>query len=242
MNHESSCAAAPRQLTPAERQRVLVDWNQTLVDFPRSRCIHQLFEEQVQRTPEAVALVCEERQLTYRELNQRADQLAARLQKLGVGPDVLVGVCMRRSLEMVVALYAIHKAGGAYLPMDPNYPRERLGFMLEDARAKVVLTQSFLQALLPQTQAQIVCLDILESTNQGAPVPHSPDPGSQVSPEHLAYVIYTSGSTGKPKGVMVRHRNVVNFFAGMDQALGTEPGVWLAVTSISFDISVLELF
>jgi amino acid adenylation domain-containing protein len=224
----------------AGRQRPLTAWNETRVDYPESECIHSLFAQQAQRTPEAVAVVYEDQQLTYRQLNERADQLARGLQQLGVGPEVRVGICLFRSLEMVVGLYAIHKAGGAYVPMDPGYPAERLALMLEDAQVPVLLTQSVLLDLLPPTSAKLVCVDALEPTapnSQPATLNLQP-----VTPENLAYVIYTSGSTGKPKGVMVRHRNVVNFFTGMDMAIGRDPGVWLAVTSISFDISVLELF
>ena len=251
-----------------ERRRLLVEWNHTQADYPRSRCVPDLFQEQVQRTPEAVALVCGERQLSYRQLNAQAEALAAQLRRLGVGPDKLVGVCLERSMEMVVALYAIHKAGGAYVPLDAGYPRERLAFMLEDAQAALLLTQRSLLERLPEARPLTFCLD---GPPPLADTPTSPASGI-LTPEHLAYVIYTSGSTGKPKGVMVRHRNVVNFFTGMDRALNwgsriadcglaasappianpqsatrnpqssEAPGVWLAVTSISFDISVLELF
>jgi amino acid adenylation domain-containing protein len=243
MSNDPRGEPASRPLNPAERQRVLVEWNQTQVDFPRSQCIHQLFEEQVRRTPEAVALIGEERQLTYRQLNEQADQLAEQLRLRGVGPEVLVGVCLRRSLDLVVALYAIHKAGGAYVPMDPSYPRERLAFMLEDAQVSVLLTQRSLVDLLPDTQARVLRIDEpTEAVPTTSGRPQAARSASGPTPENLAYVIYTSGSTGKPKGVMVRHRNVVNFFTGMDRAIGSAPGVWLAVTSISFDISVLELF
>ncbi len=235
-------------LIEAEQRLLLKDWNQTQAAYPRSKCIHHLFEEQAQRTPDAVALVFEDQQLTYRQLNERADQLAGELRRLGVGPEVRVGICMTRSLEMVVGLYAIHKAGGAYVPMDPAYPLERLAFMLEDAQAPVLLTQQALRELLPASTAKMVFVDAFLETEAPAPGGAEPQPSPEanqsgtVTPDNLAYVIYTSGSTGKPKGVMVRHRNAVNFFTGMDRAIGRGPGVWLAVTSISFDISVLELF
>ena len=185
-------------------------------------------------------MVFEDQQLTYRQLNERADKLAEELRQLGVGPDVLVGICMLRSLEMVIGLYAIHKAGGAYVPLDPGYPPERLAFMLEDSQAPVLLTQEALRETLPPTQAKVLCVDASDQ----APRPRATAtrPRAPSSSDNLAYVIYTSGSTGKPKGVMVRHRNAVNFFSGIDLAIGRGPGVWLAVTSISFDISVLELF
>ena len=185
-------------------------------------------------------MVFEADELTYRELDARANQLAQALRKLGVGPDVLVGVFAERSIEMMVALLGIHKAGGAYVPLDPTYPKDRLAFMLADSGAPVVLTQRRLLDRLPESDAKVVCLDrdwdTISREREEAPVR---DAGSS----NLAYMIYTSGSTGKPKGVMIEHRNVVNFFAGMDERLGADaPGTWLAVTSISFDISVLELF
>jgi natural product biosynthesis luciferase-like monooxygenase protein len=227
-------------LTPDEREDAIARWNATQVDYRRDRGVHELFEEQVARTPEAVALVFDELEMTYAELNARADRLAATLRRLGAGPDVLVGICVERSLEMMVALLAIHKAGSAYVPLDPTYPAERIAFMLRDSRAPVLVTQRSLLAKLPPHEAAVVCADDRENT--AAPAQSETAAARRVTPDHLAYVLYTSGSTGQPKGVMVTHRNVVNFFAGMDRELGREPGVWLAVTSISFDISVLELF
>jgi amino acid adenylation domain-containing protein len=239
-------------LAEAERKQVLVEWNDTDTRFAKDKCVHQLFEEQVGRTPEAVALVFEDEQLTYRELDERANQLTHELQALGVGPDVRVGVCAKRSVEMMVGLLGILKAGGCYVPLDPTYPKERLAFMLEDAQVPVLLTQSKLRGEftfdIPNLKS--LCLDAPRFASELTPraslathqesTSHSALRTPQSS--NLAYVIYTSGSTGKPKGVMVTHRNVVNFFVGMDRVLGTRPGVWLAVTSISFDISVLELF
>src|SRR5262249_202602 len=146
-------------LSNAEQQQLLEEWNATGQEFPGGQCIHQLFEEQVARTPEAVGGVFEDRSLTYAELNARANQLSDHLCFLGVGPDVMVGICVERSLEMVVGLLGILKAGGAYVPLDPNYPRERLAFMLDDAKVPVLVTQERLLDLLPETQAQVVCLD-----------------------------------------------------------------------------------
>jgi natural product biosynthesis luciferase-like monooxygenase protein len=221
----------------AERSRVLDDWNATDAPVRADACVHRLFEEQAARTPANAAVTCEGESLTYAELDRRANQLARRLKSLGVGPDVLVGLCVERSVEMMVGLIAIHKAGGAYVPLDPSYPKDRIAYMVEDSKVPVLLTQSRVD--LPKHNAAVIKLD----TDWASIATESAEPfdgGAQ--PQHLAYVIYTSGSTGKPKGVMVEHRNVVNFFAGMDHHLGEDqPGTWLAVTSLSFDISVLEL-
>lgn len=235
---ESPVAELPL-LTREERHQLLVEWNDTATDFAAGTCIHEFFEAQARRTPDAVAVVYEDRQLTYRELNSRSNRVAAYLRTMGAGPETLVAISVERSLDMMVGLLGILKAGGAYLPLDPAYPRERLAVMLEDSGAKLLLTQQKLLHRLPPV-ATAVCLD-----TDWEIVGRQPDdnPASGVTASNLAYVIYTSGSTGKPKGVMVTHRNVANFFAGMDRVIGREqPGVWLAVTSISFDISVLELF
>ena len=231
-------ADAP-MLAPDERTLLLETWNATALDVSSGQCAHRLIEAQVQRTPEVAAVVFEDRQLSYRELDQRANRLARHLQQLGVGPDTLVGLCVERSLDMMVGLLGILKAGGAYVPLDPAYPADRIAFMLEDSQARVLLTQQHLLGLLPDGAAHVVCLD----SDWPAIAAHDDGPvTSAVAAGNLAYVIYTSGSTGRPKGVMVEHRNVTNFFAGMNERLGGEaPGVWLAVTSLSFDISVLEL-
>jgi natural product biosynthesis luciferase-like monooxygenase protein len=227
-------------LGEAELRRVLVDWNATETEFLKRACVHQLIEAQARRAAEVVAVICRNQQLTYAELNARANQVASHLSKLGVGPDTVVGLCVDRSLQMLVGLLGILKSGGAYLPLDPAYPSERLAFMIEDARLKVLLTQQHLERILPPGGATRVRLDAdwdLISSESAENV----DRG--VAAENLAYVIYTSGSTGKPKGVMIEHRNVLNFFAGMDARIPYGPAsTWLAVTSPSFDISVLELF
>jgi natural product biosynthesis luciferase-like monooxygenase protein len=226
-------------LSEALRDRVLREWNDTAGPVRAEACVHRLISEQAARTPDAVAVVCEDQSLSYAELDRRSNQLARRLAQLGVGPDVLVGLCAERSVELMVGLLAIHKAGGAYVPLDPTYPPDRIAYMIEDAKAPVLLTQERLRDELPPHRASLVCLDS-DWPSIAAESAEPFDGGAQ--PHHLAYVIYTSGSTGRPKGVMVEHRNVVNFFAGMDRHLGTdEPGTWLAVTSLSFDISVLEL-
>ena len=227
-------------LTKSEQQQLLIDWNNTQVDYPQDKCIHHLFEEQVERTPDAVAVVFEGQQLTYNELNCRANQLAHYLQSLGVKPDELVGICVERSLEMIVGLLGILKAGGAYVPLDPDYPLERINFMLEDAAVKVLLTQQQLIDKLPKHQAQLICLDanwtfISESSKLNLI--------NTVTSENLAYVIYTSGSTGLPKGVQIPHSGVTNFLYSMKQKLGlTAKDILLAVTTICFDIAALEFY
>jgi len=239
MDSDAPLAGLPL-LSARERLQVLVEWNATRTESPRTRCIHHAFEEQVDRTPDAVAVAFEGQQITYRELDARANQVARYLQALGVGPESLVGICLERSIDLIVALYGVHKAGGAYVPLDPTYPLDRLRFMIQDARLSLILTQEHLVDRLAQYDARVVRLDAewpLIARGSVARVT------SDAGPENLAYVIYTSGSTGKPKGVMVNHRNVINFFAGMDRRIAKDPaGVWLAVTSLSFDISVLELF
>ena len=234
-------------LTPRERQQQLVDWNNTAIPYSREKTLPGLFSDQVSRTPDAVALVFDDEQLTYAELDARAEAVAERLRHYPVGADTLVAICVERSLDMMIGLLGIHKAGAAYVPLDPTYPKERIAFMLQDSQAPVLITQLSLLPKLPSHQAAVVCLDEGDRANAVPTNPRVEEDGAtreptETTPEHLAYVLYTSGSTGNPKGVMVTHRNVVNFFAGMDQVVGTEPGVWLAVTSISFDISVLELF
>mgnify|MGYP005841699743 CR=1 FL=1 len=227
-------------MTPAELQQLLGTWNQTQADYPMHQCIHQLVESQVERTPDKIAVTFENSSLTYQELNRRANQLAHYLQTLGVGTEVLVGICMKRSLSMAITLLGILKAGGAYVPLDPDYPQERLAFMLEDSQLPVLLTERDLLAKLPSHQAQVLCFD----TDWETIAQHSEqNPESQVTPDNLAYTIYTSGSTGKPKGVQILHRGVVNFLTSMSQAPGlTSEDVLLAVTTISFDIAALELF
>ncbi len=227
-------------LTEAERQQVLVEWNATAVEYPRDKCIHDLIEAQVALTPDAVAVVFEDQQLTYDQLNRRANQLAAYLRQAGARPDAPIGLYVERSLEMVVALLGIHKAGAAYLPLDPTYPKDRVAFMLEDAQAELLITQAHLENTLSAPHARVIRIDA-----DWPQIAQQPDANvrAEVSPENLSYIIYTSGSTGKPKGVMLEHRNVVNFFAGMDAYLRYQPSAaWLAVTSLSFDISVLEMF
>lgn len=230
-------------LVGAEEQKILTaNWNATECAYDRDGTIHGFIEAQAKRMPDAPAVVFRDQSLTFRELNQRANQLARRLQEYGAGPDLMVGIFLRRSIDMVVALLGVLKSGAAYVPLDPAFPAERLAWMLEDTRASIVITQRDLESSIPTAAgARILCLDGPEQAALRTEL--STDVASGVQPHNLAYVIFTSGSSGRPKGVMVEHRNVVNFFAGMDQSLQfREPGTWLAVTSISFDISVLELF
>ena len=227
-------------LTDAERHRMLVEWNTTEADYPRERCLHELFEEQAARTPDAIAAVFEGERITYRALGQRTNQLAHHLQARGVGPEVLVGICVERSVEMLVAVLAVLKAGGAYVPLDPAYPRDRLAFMLEDAQVRVLLTEQRLVAQLPAHDAAMVCID--RDRDAIARHPIEP-PAARATPDNLAYVIYTSGSTGKPKGVMIPHRNLVNFQWSIRDQLGvTDRDVVVAAASLSFDMADLELF
>jgi len=239
----AGAAARPEQrvgalplLGAGERHQLLREWNDSRVAWPPAPGLHQLVEEQVARAPDAVALVYEDRRLSYRALDARADALARRLGELGVGPDILVGICAERSLELVVGLLAILKAGGAYVPLDPTYPRERLAFMTEDAGAPVLLTQEHLRDVLPEHSATTVTLD--------AGVPTTPArPPWRGTPDSLAYAIFTSGSTGRPKGAMNSHRAIVNRLLWMQAAYGLTPeDRVLQKTPFSFDVSVWELF
>ncbi|MBD2410524.1 non-ribosomal peptide synthetase [Nostoc calcicola FACHB-389] len=226
-------------LTAQEHRQLLLDWNNTQVDYPQ-KCIYQLFEAQVEKTPNAVAAVFENEQLTYGELNARANQLAHYLQELGVKPEVLVGICVERSLNMLIGLLAVLKAGGAYIPLDPSYPKERLAFILEDAQAPILLTQTSLLEVLPQYKTQVVDLDV---DWQKIAQQSQENLFYELTIDNLAYVIYTSGSTGKPKGVQIPHSALSNFLYSMKQRPGlTENDTLLAVTTYSFDIAALELF
>ncbi|SMO68936.1 MupA/Atu3671 family FMN-dependent luciferase-like monooxygenase [Paracoccus laeviglucosivorans] len=218
-----------------ELRDLLVTRNDTAQDV-RLACIHDLIEDAAKAEPDAVALAFENRTMTRAELSRASDALAARLVELGVGPDQPVGLFAKRSPELVIGALAIWKAGGAYVPLDPDYPADRIELYIEDSGAKVVLVQDGIADRLPTHQAQVVPIPAaIPATAQA--------PETAVGPGNLAYLIYTSGSTGRPKGVMVEHRNVANFFAGMDAVIPHQAGdAWLAVTSLSFDISVLEIF
>jgi amino acid adenylation domain-containing protein len=227
-------------LSEAERHQLLTEWNDTESEYPLDKYIHQLFEEQVDRTPDAVAVVFDTKQLTYQQLNQRTNQLAHHLQSLGVRSEVLVGICVERSIEMVVGLLGILKAGGAYVPLDPSYPQERLGYMLADSGVEVLLTQQQLLSSLPSHTARVVCLD----ADWGAIEQHTQENlDLGVCSDNLAYAIYTSGSTGQPKGVQICHHSVVNFLNFMSHFPGlTQEDTFNAVTTISFDIAALEVY
>jgi amino acid adenylation domain-containing protein len=228
-------------MSESELQQLVYQWNETAAGELQPQTINTQFEEQAERTPEAVAIVYEAAQLSYRELNERANQLAHHLRGLGVGPEVRVGLCLERSLEMIVSLLAVLKAGGAYVPLDPTYPQERLAFMLADAAVAVLLTQSDLMASLPVSkEMQVVSVDSDWELIKGQ---RTDNPESGVGPENLAYVIYTSGSTGRPKGVMVTHGNVTQLFAAIGEQIALRPGgVWTLFHSYAFDFSVWELW
>jgi amino acid adenylation domain-containing protein len=227
-------------LTAPERQQLLIDWNKTTRDYKQNKCFHQLFETQVEQSPNAIAVVFEDKRLTYRELNIQANQLAHHLQQLKVGPDVLVGICLERSLEMIVGLLAIFKAGGAYLPLDPTYPQERLNFMLEDAKVSILLTHSCLVSLFGEDREDlIVCID----KNWATITQYSQEnPTSLVKFDNLAYIIYTSGSTGKPKGVLVEHRGLSNLAQAQIDVFNVQPSHRiLQFASLSFDAAIFEI-
>jgi microcystin synthetase protein McyB len=227
-------------LTEDEKHQLLAIWTDTFADFPKDSSLHGLFEEQAARTPDNIALVFDGSELTYKEMNNRSNQLARYLQKRGVGRDVLVGIFMDRSIEMVIGIYGILKAGGAYVPLDPEYPLERVAFMVQDSKVPVLLTQKKLMSMLPPNEAEIICLDsdwpkiALENTRNES---------SGVTADNLVYVIYTSGSTGIPKGVMVTHRGICNFLLSMQEIypLSEEDRV-LQKTPLNFDAICVELF
>ena len=229
-------------LSAAERRKVLVDWNDTAADYPADQCIHELFEAQASRTPDAVAVVYEDRHLTYAELNARANRLARHLRGLGVKPDDRVAICVERGLEMVVGLLAILKAGGAYVPLDPAYPAERLAYMLEDSASAALLTGGAARAALDGCG----CLDMPVVDLEGdaalwAAQPESNPERAGLTPDHLAYVIYTSGSTGRPKGVMVEHRGLCNYVSWAADAYTPTEGSVVS-SPLAFDATVTSLY
>jgi amino acid adenylation domain-containing protein len=234
-----------RILPENERRQLLYEWNATEAEYPRERCVQELIEEQVEKTPEAAAVVFEDQVLSYGALNRRANQLGHYLRELGVGPDARVALCVERGLEMMVGLLGILKAGGAYVPLDPAYPQERLQYMLADSAPVVLLTEAHLQGLFAAVSP---ALPVLELDGAAAPWSNHPEtnplPGSVgLTSQHLAYVIYTSGSTGAPKGVMIAHSALTNFLRYMQRRPGIAPeDVFLGTTTLSFDIAAVELY
>ncbi|RUS95283.1 hypothetical protein DSM106972_090590 [Dulcicalothrix desertica PCC 7102] len=226
-------------LSKIQQQQLLIEFNNTKTDYPEHKCIHQLFEEQVERTPDSIAVVFENEHLTYAELNARSNQLAHELQELGVKPEALVAIYLEPSLEMVIGIFGILKAGGAYVPLDSSYPQERLAFMLEDAQVQLVLTQQKLVKSLPD-KSRVICLD---KDWEAITYDSNKKPVSTVKPENLAYVIYTSGSTGKPKGTMISHQGLVNYVTWCAKAYAVADGEGAPVnSSIGFDATITSLF
>ena len=230
-------------MPPAERRQVLVEWNATEADYPKDKCVHELFEAQAARTPDAVAVVQGDRHLTYAELNGRANRLAHYLRGLGVKPDARVAICVERSFDMVVGLLAILKAGGAYVPLDPAYPAERLAFMLKDSEPLVLLTSATTKAALSDCLGGIAAIDLkADSRLWDHEEDSNPDRAAiGLRPENLAYVIYTSGSTGTPKGVMIEHRGLCNYLAWAAKIYSPKNGAVVS-SSLSFDATVTSLY
>lgn len=227
-------------LTEEETDRIINDWNDTKKDFPSEKCVHQLFEEQAHKSPDSIALEFGDKKVTYSELNERANQVAHRLIKMGAGPDVVVGICIERSVEMITALIGILKSGAAYLPLDSSYPQERLSFMISDTGIPVLITKKNILSRLPQTGAKVILIDEeIESINNES----KSDPVTGVSSSNLAYVIYTSGSTGKPKGVLMIHKALTNLLYWQLNGQKFEKNLRvLQFTTLSFDVSFQEIF
>ncbi|HET6378043.1 MAG TPA: amino acid adenylation domain-containing protein [Methylocella sp.] len=239
-NTPETPAGAIDILPLSERRQIVLEWNATAAAFPLELCVHEFFEEQASHLPSATAVTCGEESLSYYELNRRANRLAWHLRRFGVGPEILVGLCVEPSFDMVIAILAILKAGGAYLPLDPSYPPGRLAYMISDAGVSVLLTQADLLSALPETEARIFCLDRDAGLWAQADETNLPRSGG---PANLAYVIYTSGSTGLPKGVMVSHRSLSNLALAQARAFGLTPADRvLQFSSISFDQSAEEIF
>jgi amino acid adenylation domain-containing protein len=227
-------------LTDTEKRRLVVEWNDTRTDYPKDKCIHQLFEEQVEKSFDAIAVTFENQQLTYRELNIRANQLAHYLKKQRVGPDVLVAVCIERSVEMIIGLLGILKAGGAYVPLDPNHPKDRLAFLLEDSGASIILTELKFVERFRRERARLVCLDDERENIKREQIVNL---NTNVTTGNLAYVLYTSGTTGVPKGTMIEHGSVVNYLSWFDQAeMANGRQVFPFITNLMFDACLKQLF
>jgi non-ribosomal peptide synthetase component F len=231
-------------LSEPERQQLLVEWNRTESPYSTNKCVHELFEEQAAKTPQAVVVIYEEERLSYGELNERANRLAHYLRKLGVKPDERVAICAERGFEMIVGLLAILKAGGAYVSLDPAYPQERLQYMLEDSAPVLLLTQRHLEDRFSDIGDSVPVLDLNGAAAWQSFPESNPGPaGIGLAPKHLAYVIYTSGSSGSPKGVAIEHRNAVNFICWAQRSFsGDVLESTLFSTSLNFDLAVYECF
>ncbi|HET8670905.1 MAG TPA: amino acid adenylation domain-containing protein, partial [Candidatus Saccharimonadales bacterium] len=227
-------------VTLAERHQLLVEWNNTKREYPRDQCVHQLFEVQARKTPDAIAVAFEQQHLTYKELNLRANRVAQRLQKLGVLPDVLVALCLECAPEVLVGILAILKAAGAYVPLDPKYPDERLDTIISEAQPRVLLTNRQMSSRFLGHNGPVVFLDSDFTSEVGE---DKDNLGIEMSPDHLAYVIFTSGSTGKPKGVLISHRSLVNHSTAIARYYDVRPGDRvLQFASFSFDVAAEEIF
>jgi amino acid adenylation domain-containing protein len=239
MNGEHDMQAGTPELADdrdGKHRRLLLDWNATRRAYPKDRCVHQLFEAQVARRPEATALICQDRELSYRELNRRANQLAHRLRNIGVGPNVLVGISMYDCVEMIIAILGTIKAGGAYVPLDPSYPERRLATMFREMELKVLLTRQELVAGLRGYDGEVLCLDIDDWG--GLEHERSDNPSVELGADDLVYAIFTSGSTGKPKAAAVRHRGWTNLMSWFVREFGIGPAdKVLLISSFSFDIT-----
>lgn len=226
-------------LTPAEQQKILIDWNNTKTDYPRDKTVHQLFEEQVEKTPNNIAVVFEDKQLTYRELNEKANQLAHYLRKQGVKAETLVAICVERSLEMIIGILGIIKAGGAYVPIDPDYPQARIDYILKDTKSPVIITQTHLLKKLKRSSAKIVDIEkttqFFKITNQNLV--------NVSKPNNLIYVLYTSGTTGEPKGVLIKHNSVINCLTSIINLVKiSKADIFCAITSLTFDVAALDYY
>jgi non-ribosomal peptide synthetase component F len=227
-------------LTDRERHQLLAEWNETTQEYPKHLCVHQLFERQAEKRPDEIAIVFEDRQMTYRELDIGSNQLAHFLRKHGVGAESVVGVCLERSPEMILAVLAILKAGGAYLPLDPSYPTERLGLMVERGGASIIVTQKSLVSRIPTGEAVCCCLDNLDKIHTEQ---KQESLSSISSPENAAYVLFTSGSTGVPKGVLMEHRPLVNLLSWQAETFASRAAArTLQFAPLSFDVSFQEIF
>ncbi len=240
--HLDTCVAELPIMTESEQHQLIIEWNDTIRDYPGNKCIHELFEKQVELTPKAAALRYEEWTLTYEELNNRANTLAHYLIKLGAGPDVPVGICMERSAEMMVGVLGILKSGSAYVPLDPDYPAERISYLVKDSGAPVILTQQNLTHVLSGSNVRVICLDAPEYLQAEKELPPI-NPESRAKENNLVYIIYTSGSTGQPKGVAVEHRQLTNYVYGICERMAFEPGWnYATVSTISADLGNTVVF